>query len=316
MPPDPTDEVVRVADVTLREHGQNVTRADLHRFDVDLRIATAKRLVQAGVRRLEVLSCVSPRIAPAMDASLAGPVAQGIGRPPGTRLVTLVPNRQGLETFLRLGLGADGLGHTGGVFFSAVEAHNRANLGRSVAESLEEIRAVAREAQQREIPLVGYVSAGFGFRPAPEKPVIPVDESDLRAYAAELFDLGAQTVTVSDLQGVAGPTQTASTLAALLEALPAEQRARLGYHPHHADRAAGLDLVEVAYDAGVRLFDASLGAAGGCVTGAPGNVPTEGVLERLEARGARTDIDLDAVKEAGAEFSAALLGSVGSGDGA
>ena len=46
---------------------------------------------------------------------------QGI-LPEGVRLVTLVPNQRGFETFLRLDLGPRGLGHSAGLFLSAVEA--------------------------------------------------------------------------------------------------------------------------------------------------------------------------------------------------
>ena len=60
--------------------------------------------------------------------------------------------------------------------------------------------------------------------------------------------------------------------------------------------------MRAAYDAGIRLFDASLGATGGCVTGAPGNVPTEGVIELLEGLGADTGVDLNAVRHTARRF--------------
>jgi hydroxymethylglutaryl-CoA lyase len=46
-----------------------------------------------------------------------------------------------------------------------------------------------------------------------------------------------------------------------------------------------------AYRAGIRRFDASLGGTGGCITGAPGNQPTERLVEIFHAEGVTTGID-------------------------
>lgn len=298
----PNEPNVEVADVTLREHGQTVTEEGLADFSVELRVRTALALVEAGLRRLELVSCVSDRVAPAMSEVLIREVTEGVGRPAGVRLVTLVPNRRGFETFRRLGLGRHGLGHSAGLFLSAVQEHNRANLGRTIAETFAEYDALVAELRRADTELIAYVSAAFGYRPRPIDKVLRVSDDALYDYVMRFFDLGAQTVTLSDLQGVAGTARTQDTLAALLERLDPDHIARIGYHPHHLDPEAGLALVAVAYDVGVRRFDASLGATGGCVTGAPGNVRTEDVLALLEERGARTGIDRAAVLDAAKRF--------------
>jgi len=300
---EPHEPDVEVADVTLREHGQTVSEEELEKFGVDLRVSTALALTEAGFRRLELVSCVSPEVAPAMSESLIREVTEGVGRPAGVRLVTLVPNRQGFETFQRVGLGRDGLAHSAGLFLSAVEEHNRANLGRAIAETFREYAALVKELRRTDTELIAYVSAAFGYRPRPIDKVLRVSPDALYDHVMRFFELGAETVTLSDLQGVAGPSRTEDTLAALTERLDGEHVARLGYHPHHQDPEAGLALVGVAYDVGIRRFDASLGATGGCVTGAPGNVPTEGVLALLEERGAYTGIDRAAVLHAAEAFA-------------
>jgi hydroxymethylglutaryl-CoA lyase len=301
---------VLVADVTLREHGQNVHADELGRFTANLRAETARALIAAGIRRLEILSCVAPRIAPAMAEELLARVARGVGRTPdGVRIITLVPNLRGYETFQRLGLGAAGLGHTIGFFFSAVELHNQKNLGRSIAETLAEYEQLARRAHADGTPLVGYASGGFGWRPQPDADLIPVEPQALHLYVERLLGLGCETVTVSDLQGVAAADRTRETLADLLAGLPAEARARIGYHPHHVDPSAGVSLAEAAFDAGVRLFDGSLGATGGCITGAPGNAPTEGILAMLERRGASPNVDRAAIEAIGQRFHRLVAGN-------
>ena len=70
---------VVIADVTLREHGQTVPTEGLDRFDTELRVTTAEALVAAGLRRLELVSCISPRVAPAMAEPLLREVTRQVG---------------------------------------------------------------------------------------------------------------------------------------------------------------------------------------------------------------------------------------------
>jgi hydroxymethylglutaryl-CoA lyase len=288
MPPD-----ILLTDVTLREHGQNVSAAGLVRFTPGVRARLALALRVAGFRRIEVLSCVHPRIAPAMAREQLESVLAELGRPTGLEVVTLVPNERGYDAFEELDLGPRGFGHTVGVFHSAMDVHNLANVGRPVADTVAEIERIARRAALDGVRLTAYVSAAFGFVDAGGRSH-PVSVDAVQDQVRRHFDLGAAQVTLSDLQGLADGEETARRWDAVLAMDGGAFAPQLGYHPHHVDPAAAVDLVEAAYRAGVRCFDASLAAAGGCVTGAPGNAPTEGVAARLAALGAETGIDLAA----------------------
>lgn len=290
---------VLITDVTLREYGQNVPASSLRFFSPQIRIHIASRLIEAGFRSLEVLSCVHPRISPAMDENNIRTVARGIGRMDHVSFVTLVPNRGGYKTFLSAGLGPEGYNHSLGIFFSAVEAHNRLNLGRSIRDTLEEYKAVVKDALWRRIRVAGYISAAFGYRPAPSKEVITPGIEELGAYLDTLLEMGASSVTLSDLQGVAGEEETRSVFEHLFKNRNKEVRERTGYHPHHVHKEKALANSRVAYAAGLRRFDASLGGTGGCVTGAPGNQPTEGLVALFENMGVRTGIDMQEVVEIG-----------------
>jgi hydroxymethylglutaryl-CoA lyase len=142
--------------------------------------------------------------------------------------------------------------------------------------------------------LTAYVSAAFGFVDGGGCRH-PVPAATVRDQVRRLFDLGAALVTLSDLQGVATTDETSHLWDSVLAMDGGMFAARMGYHPHHEDPRGAVDLIGAAYRAGVRCFDSSLAAAGGCVTGAPGNAPTEGVLARLEGMGADTGIDVAAV---------------------
>lgn len=291
-------EVV-ITDATLREYGQNVPSSFLHVFTPQIRTEIALKLVEAGFRSLEVFSCVHPRIAPAMDEEAVRKIAKGIGRREGIHLITLVPNLSGYKRFLACDLGPTGYNHTLGILFSAVEAHNVLNLGRTIRETLDEYRVVLKDALVRKIRVAAYISAAFGYRVRPESDVLKPDARELGFYADMLLDMGAVTITLSDLQGVADEKKTGQVLASIVSGGEREFVQRLGYHPHHARGDRAVANSTAAYEIGIRRFDSSIGGTGGCVTGAPGNQPTEELLESFETMGVRTGINLEEVSKIG-----------------
>jgi len=288
-----------ITDVTLREYGQNVPASSLQIFSPQVRIDLALNLIEAGFRRLEVLSCVHPRISPAMDEETIRTIAGGIGRMDHVTLVTLVPNREGYKTFLSSGLGPDGYHHALGIFFSAVETHNRLNLGRTIKDTLEDYKIIMRDALQRNIPVAAYISAAFGYRPGSSKDVIRPGAEELGDYLDRLLDMGAATVTLSDLQGVADERETRRAFESLLKNRDNEVVEKLGYHPHHVRADCAIANSKVACEIGIRRFDSSIGGTGGCVTGAPGNQPTEALVALFEKMGVRTGIRLEEVARIG-----------------
>jgi len=284
-----TDRVT-ITDVTLREFGQNVPASLLHIFTPAIRVSIASRLMDLGFPSIEVLSCIHPGVAPAMNREALRTVSVALGRADRAAIITLVPNSAGYKSFCSLGLGPDGFNHTMGVFFSAVEAHNRANLGRSIQETVAEYTTILKDAAHRHIRAVAYISAAFGYMDPEKGTLVRPDPDDISRHMDLLFDLGARTVTLSDLQGVAGRDGTARLLETILEMRKGRDLDRIGYHPHHVVGDQALVNSGAAFDLGVRRFDASLGGTGGCVTGAPGNQPTEGLIHFFETWGIETGI--------------------------
>jgi hydroxymethylglutaryl-CoA lyase len=286
---------VSLTDVTLREYGQNVPSAHLHVFTPEITIEIARQLIHAGFCRMELLSCVHPGVAPAMSRERAQKIAAALGRAQDYELVTLAPNKAGYRNFLAWGLGPDGYNHTLGVFFSAVEAHNRLNLGRSIQETMKEYEGMIEDAVARKAKVAGYVSAAFGYLDDKSGETIRPSPELLNRLIDFYFDLGAERVTLSDLQGVADEQETAEMFQAVLSKRNRSQAERIGYHPHHVSAAKAIANSRVAYDAGIRCFDASLGGTGGCVTGAPGNQPVDLLVRSFEQRRIRTGINGEAV---------------------
>jgi hydroxymethylglutaryl-CoA lyase len=283
---------VTITDVTLREYGQNVPSSSLDLFTPEIRIEIAKRLIRAGFSSLEIFSCVLPKIAPAMNRMAIQKIAAALGRTDQCQIITLVPNKAGYENFLAWGLGQDGYNHTMGLFFSAVEAHNILNLGRPIKETIDEYRILVKDALARKTRVAGYVSAAFGFARPGETKVIRPSPEELGSFLDFYFDLGVETVTLSDLQGVADERETARVVEAILNQRKGKDIERLGYHPHHLSGGKALANSRAVYELGIRRFDASLGGTGGCITGAPGNQPTEGLVRLFEKQGIKTVVKI------------------------
>ena len=282
---------VTITDVTLREFGQNVPAVYMHIFTPGIRARIASDLIDAGFRSLEVFSCIHPKVAPAMNEDALRKISRDLGRVDGVNIITLVPNLAGYKTFRALGLGPDGYNHTMGIFFSAVEAHNLANLGRPLKEKVEEYKTIIRDASSRRIRAVAYVSAAFGYMDPKKGVIVEADPEEITEYMDLFFDLGVRTITLSDLQGVADEGKTARILETILELRKGRDRDRIGYHPHHISEDQALANSKVALELGIRRFDSSLGGTGGCITGAPGNQPTEKLVQLFRRLGVETGLD-------------------------
>jgi hydroxymethylglutaryl-CoA lyase len=290
MTNDKSDSVT-ITDVTLREYGQNVLASHLHIFTPEIRVEIALRLIDAGFTNIEILSCIHPKISPAMNEEALKKITQDLGRVNDVNLITLVPNKAGYKNFLGYNLGPDGYNHTMGIFFSAIEAHNIANLGRSLKETIDEYKIIMRDASSHNIRLIGYISAAFGYFKPESDVLIKPDLDELNNYIDLLLDLGVDTVTLSDLQGVAKEKETRDIFEAILNKRTGRDIDKLGYHPHNIVGEAAIANSKTVYDLGIRRFDSSLGGTGGCVTGAPGNQPTEMLIHFFNESGIETSVD-------------------------
>ncbi len=270
---------VTITEVGPRDGLQNESGT----IDLQHKIALINRLSETGLRRIEAASFVHAKAIPQM--ANAAEVMAGIRRQPGVTYIGLVPNEVGARNAIAAGV--DEIS----VVVSASESHNRANVNRSVAESLEGIRNVAGLSRQAGLPWAGYVATAFGC-PYEGK----VDADQVLAIGRELRDAGAYVVALGDTIGVGNPSQVYELVCRLRDEVPGPQM-RLHFHD---TRGMALANVVAALQAGATQFDGSIGGMGGCpyAPGASGNVATEDMVAMLEAMGVETGIDLDALVEA------------------
>jgi hydroxymethylglutaryl-CoA lyase len=263
-------------------------------------------LARTGLRRLEVTSFVRPDVIPQLAD--AAEVLRAIDVPAGVSLSVLIPNERGLDSALAL-LAANErerpLFDEVNVFLSASETHNRKNVNRSIAESLEGLRRGLARARERGLRCEGVISTSFG---CPYEGDVPAER--VLSIAAELRDAGAVEIGFGDTTGMANPRQ--------VSAFFARARAELGEveltaHFHNT-RGQGLANVLAALDAGVDSFESSFGELGGCPVpaGATGNIASEDLVSMLHEMGIETGIDLPALLACSADVREVLGRPLGS----
>ena len=217
-----------------------------------------------------------------------------ITRERGVVYAALTPNLKGCQDALKAG--ADEVA----IFASASETFSLKNINRSIAESLTLYEQVCKRAHVSGIPVRGYVSCAIAC--PYEGPVAP---DAVRLVAASLLRLGCREISLGDTIGVATPGDVTALLDVILAEIPA---ARVAGHFHDTSGRA-LECIEAGLDRGLRIFDASVGGAGGCpfAPGAKGNVATHEVVRLLDAKGFATGIDRRALQDA-TNFMAQILG--------
>ena len=240
-------------------------------------------LSATGLRYIEAASFVSPKWVPQMADG--ADVLAGIKRRKGVIYAGLAPNLKGYEDALNAK--ADEVA----VFASASETFSRRNINCSIEGSLARYELVCRKAMRDGVPVRGYVSCVVTC--PYEGPVAPEAVSRV---ATALIRMGCREVSLGDTIGMATPDHINTLLDAILDKMPAEKIA--GHYHDTSGRA--LDCIRASLDRGLRVFDSSVGGAGGCpfAPGSKGNVATHEVVEMLEAEGYTTGIDSHALKKA------------------
>ncbi|MBL8325143.1 MAG: hydroxymethylglutaryl-CoA lyase [Rubrivivax sp.] len=287
----PTEPQVLISEVGPRDGLQSVQAT----MPTAYKLAWIDALHAAGLREIEVGSFVPARLLPQM-ADVAEVVRHSTALP-GLAVMALVPNRRGAEAALAAGVNKLTLP------VSASEAHSLANVRRTRAQMVDEVRSIValRDERAPQVRVEAGVSTAFGCTIQGK-----VSEDDVARLAAALAEAGADEVGLSDTTGMANPAQVRR----LFGRVRAEIGGRTGAAHLHNTRGLGLANCLAAYDVGVRTFDSSQGGLGGCpyAPGASGNVVTEDLVFMFESMGVATGIDLERLLHARRVLQAGLPG--------
>jgi hydroxymethylglutaryl-CoA lyase len=242
-----------------------------------VKLELIQRLVDAGIRRLEVASFVNPKRVPQMADAEA--VLAALPRHAGVQYVGLVLNKKGFERALAAGCTEVGL------VAVATDSFGQRNQGATIDETLltcEEIVPLARAAGIRAQVTI---SVAFG---CPFEGEVPA--SRVAAVARRLAAIQPLEIAIADTIGVAVPTQVTAVIE---EVRAAVDGTPLRCHFHNT-RNTAIANAYAAITAGVNTLDASVGGIGGCpfAPNATGNVATEDLLYMLSRSGFATGVDL------------------------
>lgn len=283
-----TDHVT-IVEVGPRDGLQNEKRT----LDPTQRAVFVRRLMAAGLRRIEIASFVDPRKVPQMGG--AEDVLEQLGEHPAdVSFIGLVLNARGAQR-------AAASAHLDeiNVVVPVSDVFGRANQGMSTHEALagaEKIRDLAVGAGKSfSITL----AVAFGCPYEGEIPLARVVETARRAIS-----LGPAELAIADTIGCAVPAQVSRTVSAVAALTDIPLRVHF-----HETRHTGIANVQAALDGGVRVIDASAGGLGGCpfAPGSAGNIATEDLAWMLDRSGLITAVDPMSVATAGYE-ACALLG--------
>jgi len=284
---------VSIVEVGPRDGFQAISRF----IPTPTKVAMIARLHAAGVRRMEATAFVSEKAVPQMAD--AAEILYATSDMTGLDVQVLTPNVRYAERAV-----AAGARHIAFVL-SVSEKHNMNNVRRMPSDSANEYatvtRAIGAQIDMR-LNVATAFDCPFDGEVAPERTLALLEQLVAPRAGVE--------IALCDTTGRVTPDRVRALFERARNHFP--MVARWAFHGHDT-YGLGVANVLAAYDAGVRVFDASFAGLGGCpfAPGATGNVATEDVVWTLDRMGVRTGIDLATllcVARDGAELPEACAG--------
>ena len=268
----------KVVEIGPRDGFQNVKEF----IPTEIKLQIIDGLVQSGFKKIQVTSFVSEKAIPQMkDAAVIAD--RVLHKYEGVDFFALVPNFYGARS-----AGAAGLKEITPVI-SLSESHNRANVKRTVDESVEEIKKIRQTFP--DIRITQDIACVFG---CPFEGEMPVEA--LLLLVGRLKEIGVDAFTLCDTVGLAYPALVERIFRAVKSEFPGVE-----FNAHiHDTRNMGILNSYVALGSGADSIQAAVGGLGGCpfAPGATGNTSSEDLVYMLNHCGYDTGIDFDKLLDA------------------
>lgn len=268
---------LKVVEIGPRDGFQNVKKF----IPTETKLKIIDGLVQAGYKKIQITSFVSPKAIPQMKDAMQ--VAESVlSKYDGIDFFALVPNYYGAKNAVEVGL------KELNPVISLSETHNLNNVKRTHAQSIDELKKI-RDAFP-DVKLTQDIATSFG---CPFEGDIPIE--NLIELIEKLRELNVHAFTLCDTTGVAYPTLVAETFEKVKAAFPDDE-----FNVHiHDTRNMGLLNSMTALQAGADSVQAAIGGLGGCpfAPGASGNTSSEDLVYMLNKCGYDTGIDFDKLLE-------------------
>lgn len=273
--------VVKVREVGPRDGFQNEPET----ISTPDKIELINALGDAGFKRIEVASFVRPDVVPQLSDGVQ--VLHGIDLPSDVERMVLIPNSRGLENALRVRRLFEAMT----LFVSASQSHNKANINRTVEETMGDVKVMGRRVVAEGLKFCAVIATSYG---CPYEGKVPLDR--VLDLAEQFAEAGATEIGFGDTTGMANPAYVSRFFLAAAERLPGVE---LTAHFHNT-RGQGLANAYAALEAGCDSFESSFGELGGCPVpaGSTGNISTEDLVSMFHEMGIDTGLDLERVIEA------------------
>jgi hydroxymethylglutaryl-CoA lyase len=265
---------VRLGDITVRDGFQH----EENWIPTDAKIYYLQELAMAGVKRMEVTNLGNPRIMPQFKD--AEEVLKGVrdeyflkrlkrkGIDPDDIEWTAVTIREpGVDKAVRLreeGVGPDRLL----MMVSTDEQHHFANSGTTLPEYWKEAERCIQKAHDAGMKMCGTVSTIWG------SPISgPTRFEDAVEFTKRWLSIGADDIEHADHDGSAPPDQVYRYYSMILDEIP-NTDLHIGHF--HVTRGWGLANVLAALQAGIDIFEGTIGGTGGQPANFLGRTPVPG----------------------------------------
>lgn len=238
-------------------------------------------LIDSGVKIMELGSFVHPKAIPQMK-DIQEVITRTLEKhgDKDVDFFALVPNLFGAKAAASAGLKRID------TVISVSESHNKANINRTVEESLQGLEQIRQELPEMDILL----SMATTFT-CPFEGITPIE--NVLYIMRRATELGIHKFCLADTIGQADPKMVRDTIAVVKQVFPNEY---LELHIHDT-RGMGLACTLAGIEAGVPNIQAALGGLGGCpfAPGASGNVASEDLIYMFNAMGMETGIDFNKI---------------------
>lgn len=280
-------EFVKIVEVGPRDGLQNEKQP----LTIEQRFNFISDLIDAGLKSIEVGSCVSAKWVPQMAQS--DELFKLLPQRDDLNLSLLTPNLKGFEAALAVGC------KEVAVFTAASDSFTQKNINCSIDESLERFSEIFQAAKTHNIRVRGYVSCMVD---CPYEGAI--DPKQVVNVVKRLYDMGCYEISLGETIGTATPDRVQKVWQACLAELDSNV---LAGHFHNTYGMAIANIYQ-SLQQGIRIFDSSLAGLGGCpyAKGASGNVATEDLYYLLSHIGYETGINLEKLMRASQNINKAL----------
>lgn len=281
------NDYVKIVEVGPRDGLQNEKQA----LTIEQRLSFINDLIDAGLKFIEVGSCVSAKWVPQMSQS--DKLFKLLPQRDDLNLSLLTPNLKGFDAALAVGC------KEVAVFTAASESFTRKNINCSIDESLERFSEIFQAAQANHVRVRGYVSCMVD---CPYEGAI--DPKQVVNVVKRLYEMGCYEISLGETIGTATPDRVQKVWQACLAELDSNI---LAGHFHNTYGMAIANIYQ-SLQQGIRVFDSSLAGLGGCpyAKGASGNVATEDLYYLLSQIGYETGINLEKLMLASQNISQTL----------